>query len=471
MSSQYRFPGVAETKRKLKVFEDRFRKSLTFKFLSLDENRLLDILALARDLMSHSEISVRQYLLGRGLPIDLPQDQFVLLMPKSLFKLLQNVRQDGVNEKQLWRSIARDIVTAVGDEVSRELSRIYEYQIIMLQEDVSIQLLASHAADCVLEFVTRKRALLHRNSALRGVVSAKPYRTDNAATMFSVIIGNKELKWDLFDILKLPGIRKDIYYKDTSGLALGMDSPFPWRFFAYENDCDPAKYGYRSQMLEWDFVNDLYRMYPEEKLYTEEKSFNGNNYHMHFVPYKILVNVEIMREYLDHIVSAELPNRPNVSLTDFYKHMVPYMGDNRQQQMVYRPLSHLGVNYTWRGAVLENMDLTRVNLGDHPGECQSLHGSVLLLADCREAIVSRTDMEGCDLSYSTIGGTTKLPANGHATDPATGNGTRFLLLEDQLDDQRNKRDLIMDEDGKTMPPAESMYNFVSPICMAHFLLR
>ena len=418
----------------------------------MEEGHLLEVLSLARDLENHGmEISVRQYLLGRGLPVDLPPDRFVLTVPPALYRLLCHVRQDGVVDRKLWKSLARDILTAVGDEVGQELSRIYEYQIVMLLEDVAIQLLASHAADCVIEYVTKKRVLLDRNSALRGAVGARPPKPDKVATMFSVILGEKEQKWDLFDILKKPGIRKDIFFKDTGGIPLGMDSPFPWRFFSNRNDCDPWNYGYRGQMLEWDFVNEVFRMHSEEKLYSEETPFSPTDFHQSFVPYKILVGVEIMRDYLEHIASVELPGRPNVSLTEFYKHTVPYAGDKRHQQMVYRPLAQMGSDYSWKGAVLENMDLTRINLGEHPGQCQSLRGSVLYMADCREATVAATDTECCDLSYAVIDNNTKVPGNGN------GSVGRFLLMEDQLDDYNNRRDLVVDADGNSMPPSEGMF--------------
>ena len=428
------------------MFEDRFRKSLTHKFLCLDEHRLLDILCMARDLDNQgAEVSVRRFLLGKGLPDQLPADQYVLLIPAAIYKLLSYIRQDGVNDSQLWRSLARDMLNALGDEVGRELSRMYEYQIVMLQEDVSVQLLAAHAVDCVVEYMVRKRCMLHRNTALRAVVTSRPQRAHSVPVRFSVVLGDREQKWDLFDVLKQPGVRKDIYYKDSNGLPLGMDSPYPWRFFETDSDCDPRVYGFRGQMLEYDYVNEVYRMYPEEKLYSEELSFTRSNYHMHFVPYRVLVNVEIMREYLDHILSGELPNRPNVSLSDFYKHAVPYAGHDRPQQMVYRPLSQLGANFSWRGAVLENMDLTRINLSDHPGECQSLRGSCLLYADCRDAAVYHTDVEGCDFSYAVVGGRTQLPML-----KPSGNVMQFVLL----DDKDKKIQLIMDEDGNGLHPSQ-----------------
>jgi hypothetical protein len=86
---------------------------------------------------------------------------------------------------ELWLSLARDIVVSIAEEVSGEVARVYEYQIVLLGEDASSALAAEHAAECALNYVLERGFPLDRNTAVQGVVYGRAEY--HAATPYHVL--------------------------------------------------------------------------------------------------------------------------------------------------------------------------------------------------------------------------------------------------------------------------------------------
>lgn len=129
----------------------------------------------------------------------------------------------------LWLRLADEMVKCSGREAARDLARMFEYQISLLSEQRALRLLAEHAVECAAAYVDHQRGVWERNSLVRGAVfgavfghtetmagPAAAEGLDDAAAAecrasrrVSVIVGNRELKWDIGDVLKRPGLRRD----------------------------------------------------------------------------------------------------------------------------------------------------------------------------------------------------------------------------------------------------------------------
>ena len=472
--SNFEFPTSTEVKRKLDLFEDTFRRSLLFKYQSLDEHLQLTKVGVAKaGFHGQKEVSLMQYLhVTGGMPLDLVKNYYRLTIPASIYRQLQFIKAKGITNEKLWRVVAIEIVDSIGLEVGRELSRMYEYQIVSLAEDLSIQLLAAHATDCVMEYVTMSKALIDRNSAIKGVVNVKPPPSEEMNTVFSVLIGSKEFRWELYDIFKKPGLRREVdniedvhnSSSEDEGMISGYHSPYPWNFYISPVECEPHKYGYRGQSLEWDFASNVYALsMEEEKMYSETQSYITSDIHQHYVPYCHLVTAEKMQRYLDHLSRSTGPMGP--PFVEFLKQDRRYVDRDGEDLFMYRPVSPLRRNVVWTKAVLENMDLTRLQIQNEHSFCYSLKNSRLLLANITRAHLSpkSVNTDGCDLSYATwvcfAGGI------GNRTKP------HMLCLEDVEDVDNSSRKpgqaMIMDREGRKVKVEDGMYFYKSFNCASY----
>ena len=396
MASVCDFPGVDEVCRKVRLFEESFCHSLLYKFQSLDENFQLSKVSVAR---CHShEVALVHYMDSADVPEDLEDNHYFLTIPRAFYEILRHMRRTNNKDRKILKSIAKDIMDALAFEVGKELSRMYEYQIVMLKEFVAIKLLAAHAADCVLEHVIQRQILIDRNSSLRGVVQAKPPRPDHGITRFSVIVGEKETKWDLFDVFKKPGIRREVGLYNQTGSLADIYYSFGWKFFSCRQDCDPHIFGYRGQLLEWDFANKVFKVHSSEKVYNEERMYSVQDLHQQYLPFHRLVSNEFMENYVQYSASV---SHKELSFESFMKQEYG-CGGSGQEFFVYRPLNLLPLNLVWDNAILENMDLTRFCIDQF--SCKRLRRSCLVHSEFMDMGGSGVTVEECDLSYSTLKG-------------------------------------------------------------------
>ena len=392
------FPSLEEVCRKVRLFEESFCHSMNVKFRGLDWDSQLAKVAIAT--CPDHQLSLLDYLEHPEIPEDLEGNHYEITTPLALYVLMRYMRRAGCIKKKMWRSLARDIVEAMAFEVAKELSRAYEFQIVMLKEFVAVKLLAAHAADCILEQVTIKpEVLIERNSALRAVLTVRPPKPDYGTTRFSVIVGERELKWDLFDVFKRPGVRREFgLFEMEDNASYESRTPVTWRFYVCHADCDPTVYGYRGLLLDWDYAGKLYRQQNTEKLYTEEVPLNFQDFTHQYAPFHRLVGSDPMRRYLEYLNRT---NNDQVSFDRYIHHEYGYgAGPGREELFVYRPQHLLPADLSWELAVLENMDLTRLTAETFC--CRRVRRSCLALAEyiCggREGIFT----EECDLSYSSL---------------------------------------------------------------------
>jgi len=87
-----------------------------------------------------------------------------------------------------------------------------------------------------------------------GVICGEVARVDK---YISVIVGQRELKWNLYEILKKPGLRKEtLLFTDD----VDLDDPFPPWTFHTSDQRNPMLYGYRALVIEWDFNKAGYKV-------------------------------------------------------------------------------------------------------------------------------------------------------------------------------------------------------------------
>lgn len=95
-------------------------------------------------------------------------------------------------------------------EAANELSRSFEYQLALMPEGLPMELLGRHGAQCVYEYLKRNNKYLDRNTIVQGVVRGH-LKAPSICPKFSIIIGERELKWNVFEVFKKPGLRKEIF--------------------------------------------------------------------------------------------------------------------------------------------------------------------------------------------------------------------------------------------------------------------
>lgn len=367
-----------------------------------------------------------------------------------------------------WLLLADAIVKCAGREAARELARIFEYQIALLSEDRSLRLLAEHAVECAAAYVDHQRGVWERNSLVRGAVfgavfghtetvaapaaAAATEHPDEAAAerrssrRVSVIVGHRELKWDIGDVLKRPGLRRDCllygigtppappvaptasYHASTmhvdeapsttsesahrrSSLEAVRSPPTvldvsdggsccPWSFHV-SAACDAALYGYRGALLDWDYFASAYAPVADDDGWFNEPSRpSGDDFHRLYRPYRCLVGTELMQAYC---AASSVTDRQATTLAEFVRtRLNGEQWARNEVEPVYRPLKALSMGRL-RRADFAGTDLTRIGLTGVDLRRTGLRGCVLAHARLTAARLGPPEAcDGVDLSYASL---------------------------------------------------------------------
>jgi len=216
-------PDTGTIKRRLAQFETVFTRALTKLYTSLTDTVQLSSLSIAvRPDRANQHVSLWQYLNSPDVPLDLLADDgrgtgdgcpaFMLTIQPALFGGLMHVRRARRDDPAAPTSLAGEVVSCLAAEAGAELARIFEYQIALLSDGLAIELLAGHAAHCAVNYMTTSGRHLDRNTIVLGAVRGE-HLLESAviAPRLSVIVGQKELKWELDEIFKRPALRKELF--------------------------------------------------------------------------------------------------------------------------------------------------------------------------------------------------------------------------------------------------------------------
>jgi len=488
------FPDTNTVRCRLCQFEDHFLVALTHRHASLPTaSARLGIVSFAIHLQSRPRrtVSLLQYLTGGIGGVSIPRQlldphgdndgEYIVTVPDGLFHAAMCARDAAVDhepstKKQperktvgaaevdaladvdaevvgTWLRLADEIVKCAGREAARELARIFEYQIALLSEDRSLRLLADHAVECAAAYVDHQRGIWERNSLVRGAVfgavfghtetvaeppAAAIEHPDEAAAdrragsrRVSVIVGHRELKWDIGDVLKRPGLRRDCllygvgtppavpvapassYHASTSRIDAAPESArirssveavrsdvsesgCPWSFHV-SAACDASLYGYRGALLDWDYFASAFAPVADDDGWFNEVSHpSADDFHRLYRPYRCLVGTELMQAYC-------AVDRQASTLAEFVRTRLN--GDEWARDVVepvYRPLKALSLGRL-RRADFAGTDLTRIGLTGVDLRCTGLRGCVLTHARLTAARLGPPDACGrADLSYASL---------------------------------------------------------------------
>jgi len=216
-------PDTATIKRRLAQFETVFARALAKLYTSLADSVQLSSLSIAvQPDRANQHISLWQYLNSADVPLDLlaagdtagdgPSPGYVLTIQPALFSGVMHVRRERRDDPAALVSLAGELVACLAAEAAGELARIFEYQIALLSDGLAIELLAGHGAHCVINYMTTSGRHLDRNTIVLGAVRGQHTLESTVITpRLSIIVGQKELKWELDEILKRPGLRKELF--------------------------------------------------------------------------------------------------------------------------------------------------------------------------------------------------------------------------------------------------------------------
>jgi len=216
-------PDIGTIKRRVAQFETIFARALSKLYTSLSDSVQLSSLSVAvRPDRANQHVSLWQYLNSPDVPLDLLADSgrgssdgrpdYLLTIQPALFGGLMHVRRDRADDPAAPISLAGELVACLAAEAGAELARIFEYQIALLSDGLAIELLAGHAAHCVINYMTSSGRHLDRNTIVLGAVRGEHLLESTIiAPKLSVIVGQRELKWELDEILKRPGLRKELF--------------------------------------------------------------------------------------------------------------------------------------------------------------------------------------------------------------------------------------------------------------------
>ena len=134
-------------------------------------------------------------------------------------------------------------LNCVVKDVAKELSRIFEYQLLQLKDDKAIKTLAQCAVELMLDL--KNNDTFDRNTLLKKVL-----QDGNMKEKKKIATKTKNKKWFAPDVFRKPGLRRISFRKD------GVKFEY---FMKPNDDCDVLMYGYRCLFLElkeFDSQND-----------------------------------------------------------------------------------------------------------------------------------------------------------------------------------------------------------------------
>ena len=412
------FPSTAEIRRKLSLFEDRFCRALADRYSGLPETVQLAALPIAferRGDKSLSAVSLYDYFHNDDLPTDLTagaaRDIYIPVIPAALLHGIAHVRRDKIANRKLWTSLAGDVIMCIALEAAAELARIYEYQIGLLGERTAVEMVAAHAAECVLQYVVSEKTSMDRNSAILGVTRATPPRPNGStAVRISVIVGDNELKWDVHEIFKKPGLRTDVNLLAAEHVGKYVDGGVsPWKYYTTSFH-DAGTYGYRGQVLEWDYVSKAYKTSVEDEYFylnqTAPEQSDQDDLHRRYRPYMRLVGYDVMLAYAEATASGD----ESRSLAEYLRMPADDDFGRRDVKPVYRPTASAEPRapLPLQRAILDGADLTRIQLpdADCAADLRARNARMMLAEVAAARIADSAGVSGADVSYSSISGRT-----------------------------------------------------------------
>jgi len=137
----------------------------------------------------------------------LDSSDYTLVVSPDHFRSIMTARRD----RKHVTSLVHQLVSSLACDAAAELARIYEYQLALLGDGLAGIMLAAHAARCAIDYVIYGGRYLEQDTVVIGAVKGQTSQVSSGPMpIISVIVGERELKWRLDEILKKPGLRLEI---------------------------------------------------------------------------------------------------------------------------------------------------------------------------------------------------------------------------------------------------------------------
>ena len=147
---------------------------------------------------------------------------------KTEAKVVQEITKDEVSS----------VMKCIIKEVSKELSRIFEYQLFRLKDERQVEVVAHYAV--YLMFDLQEGDKFDRNTLLRKVLEGKKGKTKELVTR------DGKKNWRIPDVFRKPGLRKATLIKTPEN-----SKRIKFEYLKKcDGTCDVEVYGYRGPMLE-----------------------------------------------------------------------------------------------------------------------------------------------------------------------------------------------------------------------------
>ena len=179
----------------------------------------------------------------------------VKIVDKNFIPAKAKVMNDIVNAGTETTNVSSYLNCVVKD-VAKELSRIFEYQLLHLENDKQVKILAECAVNLMLDL--NKNDTFDRNTLLKKVLQ------DGQIKKRKLVTKIKDNKWSAPNVFRKPGLRRIIFEKNVA----------KFKYFVKPNgSCKAWKYGYRGQFLELKKYNtrhDKNEAPPTEEIDSED---------------------------------------------------------------------------------------------------------------------------------------------------------------------------------------------------------
>ena len=281
-------------------------------------------------------------------------------LPDYLCQEIDQLKENLGSEHHVMmcQDLTERIITFLSKTVASELSRIFEYQLSLTQENIALRLLAKFACNNIFEAVRTRGRLLDRNSMVTSAMATNtPRRSHGDEGMpipkwISVFSFGKELKWNIYDVFRKPALRKETCHTfighcfcnvqgnssyqsfsqrspmaspglrshrrqpplSQSYMLFDQTLPCPFTFFSCA-DSDAMVYGYRAQVVEYCFIKSTYKFAcADDSRHTEELPWRYDDIHRLYSPYLRLVSDVSMLEYVEWFRANEAEKLERASL-------------------------------------------------------------------------------------------------------------------------------------------------------------
>lgn len=341
------FPCEEKIQRHKLVFQRSFQELFVdYYYTSLQEVVQLSAIIIAYKRVvddddgevSYDPINLFQYINVEGdLPVELfvaPNDSiYIPALPLSTLTSIKTLRGEveGVSEVGVEDQlcVCHELVRCVVMEACREVTGVFEYQLSILSDQVSVETVARHAAERAIEYLRSGNRFVERDSIVEGVayLPIEEAVTNNKTHFVSAILGeDREFKWDVAKMFTSCAIRlypSQAHYYNYDPIINPSNDNWENVTFMANSQCLPLVYGYRGAIFKKDIESckDVISQVDLD-LFTGVVGDHNDDVHRYYVPIDVKKKKAMIRSLFRHPnhrnTHLKIPQSPSSSCSSRY---------------------------------------------------------------------------------------------------------------------------------------------------------